>query len=1147
MMIKKTTLRTCAIAALGLLTAAQAFADNPPKREFRSAWLATVWAIDWPSTTGRTSSVQATQKSGLDAYINAYESINANGVCFQVRSMADAMYQSSLAPWSQFVSGTRGTSPGWDPLAYAIEQCHAKGLECYAWLNPYRWSSTGTISGTTSFDNQWKNNGWALSNGSYVVLNPGKEEVRKHIVAVCKEIVENYAIDGFLFDDYFYPAGGTDEDSSAGDYSDYQAYKNAGGTMSIGDWRRDNVRKLMNDLRQMLNETRPDVRFGVSPAGVAGTSYAVANKYGVTTCPSPSSDYQYGQIYSDPLAWLYDGSIDFISPQIYWKTTATSSPYGPIAKWWAYVADHFGRHFYSSHSLSYMANSYTTANIEQLGLQMQLNRDYETGVSGCGSIFYSAKHVKNSSVLSNYLKNNMYQRKALVPVVDWKEHPTYGAPTNAKKSGTTLSWTKVSNGKAIIRYSIYAIPTSITLDDAMASDGDGINGEYLLGVSYDNSYSLPSGKTSGYWYAVCVYDGYGYEYEPALIGYTAERTPAVSLISPAEGAKVDFTATFKWSDVGGGASYTLFVAADKACSQPFVEKNMGTATSTTVDLGDRGSEEVLYWCVKSQQSGKLASTSEIRSCVTPPYDNAQAVTLKSPANGAEVGETVGFEWTKSSNATEYTLQVASDATFSSITYSERTTATTASVAASHFGIGTHYWRIIADGKRLNPAASSSRNFIVKSLPVGNFEPGYTIKRDPAQYAVTENVKIANLWVRSVKEDYDNIYFEEDGKHCRSLAALGNYVYVLRRAENSPNSQCYLDKYDGSTGERIETISVGDISASYLPGNTLVRDDANHLISGNMSLNIGTYPLTLHIINPTTGEAELLGEFSCTGLSPTRVDHFDVYGDVTSGNFYVFASVAKSKTVIRWTVKNYTLAATETKTMNATYPASAGDFGIAPRIHAISADQFYANGMSVNVARYSFASGKMIGSFDDNASINPVATQANGSMRFILSGKYFTIYPSSDFNGANGFRMGVLVADKDDFASMKTVADIPKGGIGSVESATASHSSTPIDIIISEDGKTARVYFLVAGNGIAAYDVTIDTGSVINDVDIISEKLYAKSHGLTITLNRTVDSIELYNAAGVLVTRATDTASVEAPTPGVYLIRAAGHNLRIIVR
>lgn len=1143
MTLKMTTLRKCAIAAIGLLTAAQAFAGNPPKREFRSAWLATVWAIDWPKESG-----QSARKTELNAYLDVYESINATGICFQVRGMADAMYQSNLAPWSQYISGTRGTSPGWDPLAYAVEQCHARGLECYAWLNPYRWSSTGTIPSSTSFDKDWKNKGWALSNGSYVVLNPAKEEVRKHIVDVCREIVDNYAIDGFLFDDYFYPSGGTAEDNSAGDYSDYQAYKKAGGTMSFGDWRRDNVRKLMKDLRQMLSETRPDVRFGVGPAGVAGTSSAVANKYGVTRCPVAASDWQYGTIYSDPLSWLYDGTIDFISPQIYWKTTHATAPYGPLAKWWAYVADHFGRHFYSSHSLSYLSETgYTNSNITELGKQIQLNRDYETGVSGCGSVFYSAKHVKNSTELSNYLKNNHFQRKSLIPVVDWKEHPTYGAPTNAKKSGSTLTWTKVTNGKAIIRYSIYAIPSSLGIDDVQDANGDGINGEYLLGVSYNNNYTLPSDKASGYWYAVCVYDGYGYEYEPAFIGYTAENTPAVTLISPAEGAKVDFNATFKWSDVGGGANYTLFVAADKACSQPFIEKNMGTATSTTVDLGDRGSEEILYWCVKAQQPGKLAGTSEIRSCVTPPYDNAQPVTLKSPANGSEVGETVKFEWSKSANATDYTIQVASDSYFTSLKYSDRTTATTISVAASRFGVGTHYWRVIADGKRLVPASSPSRNFVIKSLPIGNYEPGYTIKRDPAQYAVTNNVKITNLWVRSVKKEYDNISFPEEGKHCRSLAALGDFVYVMRRAENSTNSQCYLDKYDGSTGELIETITVGDITAHYLPGNTLVRDDAGHLVSGNMTLNIGTNPLKLHIIDPATGEATLLDEFSFTGLTLTRVDHFDVYGDVTSGNYYVFAAVANSKSVIRWMVKDNIKFNGEIKTVNSVYPSSESVFGIAPRIHAISADQFYANGMSVNVARYSFSSGKMVGSFNDNISIKPVATQANGSLRFILSGKYFTVYPSSDFNGTNGFRMGVLVADKDDFASMKAVADIPKGSIGSVESATAAHSATPIDVIISEDGKTARVYFMVAGNGIAAYDITIDTGSIVNDLDINSERLFAKVNGMTITLNRAADLIELYNAAGVLIAKAADAASVEAPTPGVYLIRADGHNLRIVVR
>ena len=370
---------------------------------------------------------------------------------------------------------------------------------------------------------------------------------------------------------------------------------------------------------------------------------------------------------------------------------------------------------------------------------------------------------------------------------------------------------------------------------------------------------------------------------------------------------------------------------------------------------------------------------------------------------------------------------------------------------------------------------------------------------------------------------------------------------MRRAENSTNSQCYLDKYDGSTGELIETITVGDISAHYLPGNTLVRDDAGHLVSGNMTLNIGTNPLKLHIIDPATGEATLLDEFSFTGLTLTRVDHFDVYGDVTSGNYYVFAAVANSKSVIRWMVKDNIKFNGEIKTMDAVYPSSESVFGIAPRIHAISADQFYANGMSVNVARYSFSSGKMVGSFNDNTSIKPVATQANGSLRFILSGKYFTIYPSSDFNGTNGFRMGVLVADKDDFASMKAVADIPKGGIGSVESATAAHSATPIDVIISEDGKTARVYFMVAGNGIAAYDITIDTGSIVNDLDINSERLFAKVNGMTITLNRAADLIELYNAAGVLIAKAADATSVEAPTPGVYLIRADGHNLRIVVR
>lgn len=1146
MRFKKTTMRTCVIAALSLMTISQSLAVTPPKREFRSAWLTTVWCIDWPSTTGTSSTVQNTQKSTLNAFIDNYAAINATGICFQARSMADAMYQSSLAPWSQFVSGKRGTSPGWDPLAYAVEQCHAKGLECYAWLNPYRWSSTGTISGTTSFDNQWQANGWALTNGSYVVLNPGKEECRRHIVAVCREIVEKYDIDGFLFDDYFYPTGGLAENSTAGDWSDYQAYKNAGGTLSIGDWRRDNVRQLMKDLNQMLKETRPDVRFGVAPAGVAASSSSVASKYGVSPCPK-GSDWMYNEIYCDPLAWMYDGTIDFISPQIYWKMSSTDNPYKPIAQWWAEISDHFNRHFYSSHTLSYMAGSYTTSNMSELCNQIQANRDVETGVSGAGSIFYSAKHVNDSYTLRNYLSTNVYQRKSLVPVVTWHEHPTYGAPQNASKSGSTLSWTKVTNGRAIIRYSIYAIPATVSLDEAQAADGDGIDGEYLLGVSYNNSYTIPSAKTSGYWYAVCVYDGYGYEYEPALIGYTAEKTPATTLISPANGANVTANATFQWSNIGSGTTYTLYIGTDAECTNTIIEKNVGANTSTTVDLSDRGSAETLYWYVKTQQSGKLSNKSEIRRFVTPPYDDAGSIYLLSPDNGAGFDKTITFEWTKSANATQYTLQVAPHLSFGTLFYETTVTTTSTKLEPSILGLGTYYWRVIASGKNLNPTTSEARVFSVLPLPYGNYEPGYTPKKDPATYPTVDDVKITNLWVRSVKDEYNNITFEEEGKNARALAALGEYVYVLRRGSNASSAQCYLDKYIGDTGELYETIALGDISANFLPGNTLVRDDAGNLVCGNMTLNIQSNPLKLHMINPANGEVTHLGDFYYTyDLSTTRVDHFDVYGDVAAGNYYVFASISRSKSLIRWTVQNGELVATNIKTMDSTYPADAGTFGLSSNIHAITADQFYANGSYVNVARYSFSSGKKVSSFDDNPNISPAATDANGALYFVMDNKYFTVYPSSDYSSSTGYRLGVLVSKTDNFAGMTSIADIPQGGIGSVQSTSSANTSTPMDVVISADGKSARLYFLVAGNGIAAYEITSGKDAVediIGDTDRIS----ATTQGLTVKLNRQVDNIELYNPAGVLVAKAAQADRIDAPAAGVYIVRADKQNIRIIIR
>ena len=271
--------------ALGLLLSgqlAQSWAYGIPKREFRSAWIATVWCLDWPSQ----GAGAAKQMAQMDRLLDSLQVNHFNAVNFQVRSMCDAMYKSSLEPWSSYLTGTRGADPGFDPLQYVVEGCHKRGMECHAWVNPYRWS-TGTDWNTPQ-DRELKEDGWLLTHGNYTILDPGQQRTIDRIVAVCKEIITGYDVDGILYDDYFYPEG-TPTDATAQDYDEWQQ---SGTSLSFGDWRRDNVNRMVQAVYDMIQETRPEVRYGISPAGVAATSSAVASQYGVEPCPS-GSDWQY--------------------------------------------------------------------------------------------------------------------------------------------------------------------------------------------------------------------------------------------------------------------------------------------------------------------------------------------------------------------------------------------------------------------------------------------------------------------------------------------------------------------------------------------------------------------------------------------------------------------------------------------------------------------------------------------------------------------------------------------------------------------------------------------------------------------------------------------------------------------------------------
>ena len=236
-----------AIAILSCLQlSAQSSNNASPKHEFRATWFTTVANIDWPSTkvTKVTDEASRTaQQKELTDILDALQAGNINAVCLQVRSLSDALYASSYEPWAVCLTGTRGKDPGYDPLQFAIEECHKRGIECHAWINPYRYSTSTDTYGTLPTDYSNTHPEWLLDCGGTVILNPGMPEVRQRIVDVVIDILSKYDVDGIVFDDYFYPNGGMTDEK---DQAQYDAYNPD--SLERGDWRRHQVNLMVEDV-----------------------------------------------------------------------------------------------------------------------------------------------------------------------------------------------------------------------------------------------------------------------------------------------------------------------------------------------------------------------------------------------------------------------------------------------------------------------------------------------------------------------------------------------------------------------------------------------------------------------------------------------------------------------------------------------------------------------------------------------------------------------------------------------------------------------------------------------------------------------------------------------------------------------------------
>ena len=311
--------------------------------------------------------------------------------------------------------------------------------------------------------------------------------------------MKNYDVDGLVFDDYFYP-----EKFPVADGVDPR---------EEGDRRRANVATAISEVYSMIQEEKPWVRFGVAPAGVAGGNGRAAAEHGLEP-PSVGNDWMYDDIYCDPLRWLADGTVDYVSPQVYWPMDHATNPFQPLVEWWAGVARHFGRHLFVSQNVPSLPAGEAAWKEQRKEVAVTRLASRKEGIPS-GQVFYSAAHLtgKKARGLDRELSMNEYSSRALMPPMTWKKAPQAEKVKNLKRNDRSLSWFDRGSG----RYVCYAIPMDVGPIDALAQDGPNFDGRYIVGVTYGNNFELPMQVLKGYWYAVAPYDRYGNEGEAVTL------------------------------------------------------------------------------------------------------------------------------------------------------------------------------------------------------------------------------------------------------------------------------------------------------------------------------------------------------------------------------------------------------------------------------------------------------------------------------------------------------------------------------------------------------------------------------------------------------------------------------------------------------
>lgn len=469
--------------------------DADPKREFRGAWVQTVGQSRYRQMNS------AAMKHYISEMVRKFDEAGINAVIFQVRPEADAFYRSDLEPWSRYLTGEQGKAPDdptFDPLAFIIEECHKRGMELHAWLNPYR-VKTNIHNSLANDHIYWTYPERFLQYGTQLYFDPGLPENRGYICEVVKDIVSRYEVDAIHMDDYFYPypIAGTPfpDDKSFAMYASGQGFN----PTQRGDWRRNNVNLLIQQIKLTIAGTKPWVRFGISPFGIYRNKRSDANG-------SDTNGLQnYDDLYADVKLWVEKGWIDYNLPQLYWEIGHTAADYTTLLHWWN--AHNFEQHLYIGQDLK--------RSIDKRELDVKIGQSREMPFVHGNCYWYGYQILENFEGVADALRTGAHRSKSLLPAYT---HLHDGRPSSVKKLKDVyaedmhfLTWNfkkESGNPELAQRFVVYRFGKGEKVDISRA--------DRIVKITPDNFFLLPyEGGEKQYTYVVTALDAFHNESKPS--------------------------------------------------------------------------------------------------------------------------------------------------------------------------------------------------------------------------------------------------------------------------------------------------------------------------------------------------------------------------------------------------------------------------------------------------------------------------------------------------------------------------------------------------------------------------------------------------------------------------------------------------------